>query len=150
MTLVEVLVVLVIIGVLTGIAVIALGGANQGADVRGEAQRLANRMNLAVDEALVTGTVLVFNWDERNYRFESWNPEDAEWQPHPVDLLGQPHSLSTGLRLKADQGEGYDGQRLLIEPNGAGGPTVISIVGASKDWWIVFDGLSASASPSGG
>jgi len=150
MTLVEVLVVLVIIGVLTGIAVVALGGGDQAAGGRGEAQRLAHRLNLAVDEALVNGTALTFTWDERSYRFESWDSTDSEWQRHSIDLLGQPHSLSSGLRLKVEQDSRLDGQRLLIQPNGIGSPTVMSIAGASNDWRIIFDGLSASPSPPNG
>lgn len=149
-TLVEVLVVLVIIGVLAGIVVVALGSADQPAGARDEAQRLANRLNLAVDEALVTGTVLVLTWDERNYQFESWDPNNAEWQRHSIDLLGQSHRLPSSLRLEAEQNGSHEGQRLPIGPNGAGSPLIMSIAGASNGWWVVFDGLSASTSPPDG
>lgn len=142
--------VLAMIGVFAGIAVVSLGGATQRTGAREEAQRLASRLNLAVDEALITGTVLVLAWDNKSYHFESWDPNDAEWQNHSADLLGQPHRLSSGLHLEAEQNESHAGQRLPIRPSGTGSPVVMSVIGATSAWQVSFDGLSASTLPSDG
>lgn len=145
MTLVEVLVVLAMVAILAGTTVAALGGSERHSGVAAEAQRLANRLNLAADEALVTAAPLVLYWDERSYRFDSWNTAEGEWQPYAVALLGRPHRLPSELRLSAEKRANQaQPQRFAISPGGASDPFLMTIAGASRDWRVVFDGLTAS------
>ncbi len=76
-TLIEMLVALVIAGVLIGMAAFSLGGFDRG--FRFEADRLAQLMTLARDEALMRGLPIRLETDEERYRFLILR--DRRWQP---------------------------------------------------------------------
>ena len=82
LSLVEVLVVLAIVGIMAGVTVLGLGALDRGASGEAEAMRLASRMRLAADEALVTSVPLALVWEEHGYRFLAWDPAggDGTWQ----------------------------------------------------------------------
>jgi general secretion pathway protein H len=76
-TLIEMLVALVIAGVLIGMAAFSMGGFERG--FRFEADRLAQLMVLARDEALIRGAPVRFEADEERFRFLVLR--DRRWQP---------------------------------------------------------------------
>ena len=136
-TLIETLVVLAILGALAGAAVLAVGAADRGALAETEANRLADRLQLAADEALVTGDTLQFEWDEDGYRFLLPAASGAEWAPHPAEMLGARYDLPGGLMLAA-----AEDQPLLVQPDGTGGARVFTIADDGRQWTVHFDGLS--------
>ena len=140
LTLVEVLVVLAIIGVMSGVAVFGLGGASRGATVQAEAQRLAASVQLASDEALVTDRRLALRWDGRGYSFVQWN--GGEWQPHQAESLGARHELPAAMELAGDSRED-------IVPIGeaAGASVDFTVSAGEQSWRVQFDGLNAAAVP---
>ena len=137
-TLVETLVVLAILGGLAGVAVIGVGAGDRGALAETAANRLANRLTLAADEALVTATPLRLDWDREGYGFEAY--ADGQWQPHGEEFLGARQGLAGGLTLAGES------DRLVILPGGIGAPARFTI-GGRGDWTIDFDGLTATAAP---
>jgi general secretion pathway protein H len=76
-TLIEMLVALVIAGVLIGMAAFSLGGFDRG--FRFEAERLAQLLVLARDEALIRGAPIRLEADEERFRFLVLR--DRRWQP---------------------------------------------------------------------
>ncbi|SHF96947.1 general secretion pathway protein H [Loktanella atrilutea] len=141
-TLVEVLVVLVLIGVMAGAVGLSLGPVDRGDALQREATLLAARLNRAADETLLTGDVVAFVWDADGYRFEV--QRGADWQPHPVALLAEPHA-TPGARPTDPDGaaEGrfvVDGDLLPV----TGAPLALTLrADSGLETLIRFDGVNA-------
>lgn len=140
LSLVEVLVVLAIVGVMSGVTVLGLGALDRGGSGEAEATRLANRLRLAADEALVTSVPLALVWEERGYRFLAWHAAGARWQGAPGDL-GRHHGLPAPLRLARDGGSG---DAVMIAPDLPQPPAVLHIAGGGGTWQVAFDGFGAA------
>ena len=76
-TLLELLVAIVIAGVLIGVATLSIGAFDRG--LRFEADRLAQLLSLAREEALVRGAPIRLEADDERYRFAIFR--DRRWQP---------------------------------------------------------------------
>ena len=144
-TLVEVLVVLAIVGVMAGVAVLGLGATDRGARAEAEARRLADRLELAADEALVTGTPHALVWDAEGYRFLAWDRAESEWTDAPQPLLGRAHDLAGGLALEDEISQASG--TLLIAPEMAEAPAELRIGGGAAPWRVRVHGFSAAAAP---
>jgi general secretion pathway protein H len=142
LTLVEILVVLAIIGVMSSIAVIGLGGIGEGASAQAEARRLAASIQLAADEALVADRPLALQWDAEGYSFVRWNPQRQEWQPHDA-AFGERYELPDEISLASESDE----LPLRIDEGSAG---ALTIRAGSQSWRVDFDGLNAAAAPAAG
>ncbi len=79
-TLLEVLVVLVILGVLSGFAVLALRGQTDSERLHEAADRFAALVRHQCEEALLGGRTLRLQVDDRGYRFEVLSR--AGWEAH--------------------------------------------------------------------
>lgn len=79
-TLLEVLVVVMIIGVLAGIAVLAIGLRPQGDRLELEARRLAALLELGAEEAQLRGIELGFARTQDGYQFLATVPDAGVWQ----------------------------------------------------------------------
>lgn len=118
------LIVLVIVGVSAGMVVLAVGGRNDAA-AQTEANRFADRLRLAADEALIAGRPVTLTMNPTGYAFDG----DAEWAAR--------HDLPRGVRLSAQQAE------LLIDPDGAAPPATMTVRDRDQAWTVTFDGLNA-------
>jgi general secretion pathway protein H len=128
LTLVEVLVVLAVVGVVA--AMVVLGVRTDGDPARVEANRFADRLRLAADEALIAGR------PARGYAFESdARADDDDW--------GARHDLPREVRFWAPQA------RLTVDPDGVEAPVVMTMRDRRQGWRITFDGLSAEVAPLG-
>jgi general secretion pathway protein H len=96
-TLIEVLVVLVIIGVIVGLASIALGD-NRAEELQREARRLQAVLTLATEEAIVKSRELGVRFDADGYRFFMPNDEQA-WVPVEHDREFAARQLPRPLEL---------------------------------------------------
>lgn len=141
----EMLVVLAIIGVMGATAVIGLGGAGRGESVQAEAQRLASSIQLAADEAMVTGRPLALNWDDEGYAFVQWNMERGAWESHGAPDLGTRHELPGEMSLAGDSEQAP----VTIGGGFATGPIGFTLSGDSQSWRVQFDGLNAAAAANG-
>jgi general secretion pathway protein H len=143
----EVLVALAIMGLMTGVAILGLGMADRGDRAEAEAMRLADRLRLASDDALLSSGVLALVWNERGYRFLRWDASTQGWSESPLPLLAAPHALPPALRLEQP---GVDGNPpLLISFDPPRPPVQLRISGAGGDWAVSFDGLDAAAAALG-
>ena len=111
-TLVEMLVVLVLIGVMAGAVALSIGPADRGGGAGREARLLAARLDRAADEVLLDGAPVALVWTPDNYRFLTLSAGD--WVPHPVAILGQPHAFGRGLSFL---GEAAAGGRFVLRPD---------------------------------
>lgn len=133
LTLVEVLVVLAVIGVVA--AMVVLGVRTDGDPARVEANRFADRLRLAADEALIAGRPVTLAMDPRGYGFESDGRVADDW--------GARHDLPRDVRFWAPQ------SRLTVDPDGVEAPVEMTMRDRRQGWRITFDGLSAEVAPLG-
>src|SRR3954452_2101544 len=118
-TLIELLVVLLIMGLFAGL-VGALARPDERTVLRFEADRLAQLLNLAVEESRLTGKNMAWTADAARYGFWRWS-EAAGWSEVQEDPL-RPRSLRPGLsisdlRIEAMRTE--NGLRLEFNPHAA-------------------------------
>lgn len=139
MTLVEMLVVLAIIGVMAGVTVLGMGSAARGANVESEARRLADRLQLAADEAMVSDRGVALAWDARGYGFLAKG--EGGWQADQSDAFAR-HALPAGFRLSLPRRRPYP---LGFESGGV--PFVAQLRAPSGRWTIAYDGLVVTAQP---
>ena len=132
LTLVEMLVVLAIIGISIGAMMLGLGVATRRVSTEAEAHRLAARIQLAADDAMVTDKPIGFSWDTNGYSF-SGAPLDAS--------SFAPHALPSGIRLAMDKSTGA----AAIGADGSGTPIRVRLTSAAETWLVVYDGLTVRA-----
>lgn len=126
------LVVLAIVGVSAGMVVLAVGGRNDAA-AQTEANRFADRLRLAADEALIGGRPVTLTMNPTGYAFEADGAPAGEW--------AERHELPRGVRLSARQAE------LAIDPDGAAPPATMTVRDRDRTWAVTFDGLNAEVRP---
>ena len=139
MTLIEVLVTLAIIAVMATMVVLGIGGSDRGLTVQTEAYRLAERIGLAADEAMVTRRPIALAWDSHGYQFVTRNA-GGSWTPDTHALLGPRRDLPHGLTLTAAAPaliDMTDASLMAFE---------MSLTDATRSSTVVFDGLNATAS----
>lgn len=98
-TLLELLVVLLIVGMLVGLASLSLGN-NEDRTLRAEAERIAALLELAAQEALLNGREMALELDGPAYRFLVYDPVEAQWQPL-ADPLFRARELPPSMALSA-------------------------------------------------
>lgn len=131
----EMLIVLAIVGISAGAVVLGLASTNRDTGVQTEANRFADRLRLAADDVLTTGSPLSVTWTPTAYRFES--------QTNLTEALATPHRLSGGVRLTGPQ----DAGSALIDPDGAAPPLNFTFRRGDQAWRVLFDGLNAVSQP---
>lgn len=98
MTLLEVIVVLVIVGLIMGFAVLSLGEGTQGHRIEREARRLQALFQLAGEMAVLQGREIGVMLEDRAYEFVVL--QDQEWLPFTEEHLFRPRTLPNGLQLQ--------------------------------------------------
>lgn len=142
-SLIEVLVVLALLGTMAGLTMLSFGAGGRTDLLETEAMLLANRLSMAFDEALLTGTELSLSIDRSGYGVDVWSDADGTWQAHPTRGLGTRHDLAEGIVMTAEPGLG----RLAIRPDGLGDESEITFSGSGSRtaWRVSNDGLAARA-----
>ena len=137
MTLVEMLVVLVIIGIAAGAVTLGMGAATRGASAESEARRLSARIRLAADDVMVTDRAIAFAGDAKGYRFLQW--DGRGWADGDGALLAR-HDLGSGLALS-----GVSPVPVPIGVDGLGGTIAARITSPRDSWQVRYDGLTVEA-----
>ncbi|MBB5727667.1 prepilin-type N-terminal cleavage/methylation domain-containing protein [Sphingomonas prati] len=140
MTLVEMLVVLVIIGIAGGAVTLGMGAATRGASAENEARRLSARIRMAADDVMVTDRAVAFTADARGYGFVAW--DGRRWAASDTPLLAR-HDLPSGVTLS-----GVTPAPVPIGIDGMGG-TIDARIGSTRDSWRVrYDGMTVTTTAS--
>ena len=146
-SLVEVVVVLAVIGIMSGVAVLSLGGFDRGDDAEAEALQMAARINLAADLVLIEGGTFNLAWDTDGYSFAraplaSMKPDTDE---DGLEAFGGRHDMNGRLDLAGPTTEGS----LDIRQSFGVPPVVFTISGQAGASRVEFNGLAASVSQEG-
>ena len=96
-TLIEMLVTLFIMGVLAGLATLAVGGHGQR-QASDEAQRLYQLLGYASEEATLAGEEYGLLVDDNGYGFVRFDPAEEQWLPAPARAFAD-HELPAGIRM---------------------------------------------------
>ena len=99
-TLLELLVVVLLVGLLTSLAVLGIQGRSQRELQREEARRLLARMDLAREEAVLRAASLGIRLAPGGYRFLALR--DGAWRVLRDDRHLAPRELPGGMRLEVD------------------------------------------------
>ncbi len=110
MTLVEILVVLAILGVMTGVTALALPSTTRTTTLTNEAELLASRLDVAAEQSLMSGRPAALDWGDGGYRFLEWT--GTEWTTHRNPLLGTHHHMGQSS-LNADRMAARDGRMVI-------------------------------------
>ncbi len=106
-SLLELLVVVVIVGIMAGVAVFSIGAIGQETPAETEARRLTALMQLVSEEALVQGRDFGLEIFSDGYRFLSWDPDSRLWVvPAGDELLRArsfPEDLQVGLVVEGQE-----------------------------------------------
>lgn len=142
LSLTEVLTVLAIVAVTVGASLLAFGRAD-AVLVEAEARRLADRLQLAADEALISGSPLALAWEANGYHFLAWEADSRAWVAPAIRLL-KPHGLPRGLDLGRESGPE---QTVMIRPDALSEPVMFRVSDGQTKWLVRFDGVSTTAEP---
>jgi general secretion pathway protein H len=140
-TLLEILVVVVIIGVIVGLAGAQLM-RSPGEIVRDESERLALLLQAAREEAILQGRVFAFGVGRDSYRFLRLE-RDGKLKIAKDDELLRPRQLARGVTIESLQIEGVtaeDGsqpQGVILQPSGDLPAFRILLAGSGARWTVV-------------
>jgi len=147
-TLIELLIAMVLIGLMSSMAMLAMGNADHSKQQQLEVDRLAKLLALAEQEAMIRGESIGLELVGQGYRFLS--PTQSKWQPENNDALFRQRNLPTGmtLALSLDEKPVYLNQRfggkvhpepqIVFTPDGASAVFQIALDLAKSDlrFWL--------------
>ncbi|HKI74686.1 MAG TPA: type II secretion system minor pseudopilin GspH [Pseudomonadales bacterium] len=99
-TLIEILVVLFIVSIMTGIVVARLPRFSKTGDLDTEARRLQQLLGMAKQDALLEANEYGFKPEHTGYRFYIYDDAAQKWTPL-ADRPFQPRQLEDGIQLDA-------------------------------------------------
>ena len=139
MTLVEMLIVLAIIAVAAGAVTLGIGSASRAPSVGSEAQRLADRLQAAADDAMLGDSLVAFTAEKSGYGFVRF--DGTAWQPLDSEALGF-HPLPGGMTMRLSARP-----PVVLGPEGSGKPLTATIAAAGQTATVAYDGLTARVVP---
>lgn len=86
-TLIEILVVMVLLGLISGVAVFTLGSGKQQRELANESQRLHALLRMASEEAILANSEIGFSIDEDGYEFLEYDDQEQTWSNTKVAVL---------------------------------------------------------------
>ena len=102
-TLIELLIVMVLIGVIMGMAMLSMGTADPRDQQKTEAERLVKLLDLASQEAIVRGEVIGLELFGQGYRFAV--VKNNKWSEESTDMVFRPRTLMPQMLLALALGE---------------------------------------------
>lgn len=139
-TLIEILIVLVIIGVAAGAVTLGMGSITRAPSVETEARRLATRLQVAADDAMLGDRLIAFTAEAHGYGFATF-AADGTLSPRTDDALGF-HQLPSGIVMTLSVRP-----PVVLGVDGAGRPMSATVESGAQRWVVTFDGLTARAIP---
>ncbi|MFL9842653.1 prepilin-type N-terminal cleavage/methylation domain-containing protein [Sphingomonas sp. ST-64] len=137
MTLIEMLIVLVIIGVVAGGVALGIGSATRAPSVETEARRLALRLQAAADDAMIGDRIIAFTIEKDGYGFAAV-ARDGTMAPLSDGLAF--HRLPGGIAVQLDVTP-----PVMMGVDGSGKPLNATISNGEQVWIVRYDGMTAIA-----
>ncbi len=97
-TLVEVLIVMLIVSVMMGVVVLSVPTSMETTNQKTEAERIRAILQMASDEAIVSGYEIGFNPFKKQYNFYQFDDDALKWMPLDEEPFEE-HTLPIGLSL---------------------------------------------------
>lgn len=97
-TLIEVLLVVLLIGIVSGIVLLAASPSDSSRLVASETERLAQVLSLAADEAVNDNQQLGLMLDEKGYSFVSFDEKTRQWLPDDNPVFA-PYELPSTVSI---------------------------------------------------
>ncbi|MEZ5550350.1 MAG: type II secretion system minor pseudopilin GspH [Pseudomonadales bacterium] len=150
-TLLEILVVLTIVAILTGTVVLGFTGADRAQDLKGAAQRLATRFEMARQQALTRNREWGVYIEKDDYHFAEFDPQAARWviqEARPFATADLPDQVSLRLRTEGvgeiPFAEEQDLPQILLFSSGEITPFSLYLEPGERApaWLVASDGLS--------
>lgn len=138
MTLIEMLIVLVIIGIAAGAVALGVGAATRAPSVETEARRLALRLQAAADDAMIGDRIIAFTVEKDGYGFAAVARNGA-LTPLSDGLAF--HRLPGGIAVEIDAMP-----PVMLGVDGSGKPLNATISNGEQVWVVHYDGMTATAS----
>jgi general secretion pathway protein H len=110
-SLIELLVVIVILGIMAGMAVLSMGVLRAEDPAETEARRLAALVELLAEEALVQGRDYGIEFFEDGYRFLAWDPDSGLWAAIVDEASLRHRALPGDLRVAL----AVEGREVLVQ-----------------------------------
>lgn len=139
LTLVEMLIVLVIIGVAAGAVALSVGAVTRAPNVETEARRLATRLQAAADDAMLGDRTMAFTVEKDGYGFATLT--NGGLVPRTDEALGF-HRLPAGITVTLNVRP-----PVMLGVDGAGQPLAATVESGSQRWLVSYDGMTATAIP---
>jgi general secretion pathway protein H len=137
-TLLEVLVVVVIIGIITSMAVISVNVLGGDHEMQQEAERLQAILIQSREDALLQSRDLGLRIDESSFEFLEYDGRTERWRPVLGDPLLRERTLAPGLRLRLRL-EDRDVQLKPRRPGTARAPTYPHVILQASGEIVPFD-----------
>ncbi|MEM9623267.1 MAG: prepilin-type N-terminal cleavage/methylation domain-containing protein, partial [Pseudomonadota bacterium] len=114
-TLIEILIVVVLVGIILGVVVSSFTGVDQEQVLRGYAERLSLRIELARDKALQANREWGMYIDEAGVRFAVYDETTGEWIPQAgKHFVADEYGASLDFEVEV---ESFEGQLATTEPD---------------------------------
>lgn len=130
-TLLEILIVLIIVSIIAGFALLAVGDFGQARRVKAAAITLEKTIALAQVQAILESNLLGVAIETTRYRFYryQWDKTQGVMRWHVItrDRLFRPHSLPKNMQLKINQNTLPDTPQILLSPSGDLTPFIITV-----------------------
>ena len=110
-SLIEILVVIVIIAIVSGIALLSLGLLGEDRELETEARRLASLVEVAQDEATMQGREFGLEFMTTSYRFVEYDPLINQWGELLFDDMFRQRDLPEDVEFELF----LEGQRVLLD-----------------------------------
>lgn len=151
---------MVLIGVMSSMAMLAIGHADHSKQQQLEAERLAELLKLAEQEAMTRGESIGLELVGQGYRF--LKPTRGKWQPENKDALFRQRDLPAGMTmaLTLDEkpvylnnrfgGKAHPDPQIVFTPDGASGlfQLALDMQKSQLRFWLsntADDGLAISS-----
>ena len=151
-SLLELLVVISIVGILSGTVLLGFTGADVEQYLRGEADRFAIRVELARQHALQRNREWGIYIDEESYQFAEFDPEQGNWlkqTERPFGVVNPYETITLRVETSADTlptSDGEDLPQIIVFSSGEITPFDVHFEPTwnSIPWVVQSDGLSAA------
>ncbi|MFT5716107.1 MAG: general secretion pathway protein H [Oleiphilaceae bacterium] len=137
-TLIELMVVMVLLGLISSIALTTVGGGNQKRELNNEVNRLHAVLRMAAEEAIFSNTEIGVAIEEDLYEFLTYDEEEGTWtlaEPHFLRSYTLPEWISLEFQREGKErkllgrksvlDEGSDFQSTVLETEAAKTPDLM-------------------------
>lgn len=142
LTLIEMLIVLVIMGIATSAAVLSVNMIGRDRRAEDEAGRLVAHLTMAVDEGLVSRAPLALFWTAGSYEVKRRTLDG--WLAAETPRLIRAHALPANLVMRRMDGST---DPVFVGEDGLGPAVTLEISGSGMPWIVAFNGFSAASQP---